>query len=107
MKSKMVKSARRVREWLGALSFRTGVVIAAACVCCYALSFLQMLLPIGVGAKGVLWATFYGLAKACQYTAILILGKEGVARLKSAVRQRGKSSGDVAARGAETSPAQD
>ena len=60
MKSKMVKSARRVREWLGALSFRTGVVIAAACVCCYALSFLQMLLPIGVGAKGsavghILW----------------------------------------------------
>ena len=105
MKSKMVKSARRVREWLGALSFRPP--IAAACVCCYALSFLQMLLPIGVGAKGVLWATFYGLAKACQYTAILILGKEGMARLKSAVRQRGKSSGDVAARGAETSPAED
>ncbi|WP_369683788.1 hypothetical protein [uncultured Bacteroides sp.] len=41
-----------------------------------------MLLPLSVGTKGVLWAVFYGLAKAMQYTGIAILGKAGVARLR-------------------------
>lgn len=33
-------------------------------------------------AKGVLWFVFFGLAKTCQYTAVLILGKAGIERLR-------------------------
>lgn len=76
----------RFKGWLQSLSFRTGAIVALCCLLCYALSFAQMLLPISVAAKGVLWAVFYGLAKACQYTAILILGKAGIARLKALFR---------------------
>ena len=61
--------------------------MAIFCVCCYVLSFAQMLLPISVSAKGVLWAVFYGMAKASQYTALLILGKAGLERLKSVLKR--------------------
>lgn len=77
----------KFKAWLQGLSFGTGVVVALCCVMCYALSFAQMLLPISVAAKGVLWVVFYGLAKACQYTAILILGKAGLAKIKSLLRR--------------------
>jgi len=77
---------QKFRQWLQSLSFRTGLIVALCCVLCYALSFAQMLLPISVAAKGVLLAAFYGLAKACQYTALLILGKAGIARLKAFFR---------------------
>ncbi len=73
----------RFKAWLQGLSFRTGAIVALCCVLCYAISFAQMLLPIPVAAKGVLWAVFYGLAKACQYSALLILGKAGLDRLKA------------------------
>lgn len=75
-----------VRAWLGRLSFRTGVWVAAVCVACYAFSFGQMLLPISLGAKSVLWVVFFGLAKAAQYSAIFILGKEGLRRLRGYFR---------------------
>lgn len=71
-----------IKDWLGALSFRTGVIVALSCVLFYAISFAQMLLPISVAAKGVLWAVFFGLAKAAQYSALLILGTAGVKRIK-------------------------
>ncbi len=77
----------RLKAWLQQLSFRTGVMVAIFCVCCYVLSFAQMLLPISVSAKGVLWAVFYGMAKASQYTALLILGKAGLERLKSVLKR--------------------
>ncbi len=73
------------------MSFRTGVIVAIMCVVCYVLSFAQMLLPIPAVAKGVLWATFYGLAKATQYTAIIILGKAGVARIRTLLRRTDKT----------------
>lgn len=41
-----------------------------------------MLLPISVAAKGIIWTVFFGLAKATQYTALLILGKAGLGRIK-------------------------
>jgi phosphoglycolate phosphatase len=41
-----------------------------------------MLLPLSAVTKGVLWTVFFGLAKACQYAALVILGKAGVERLK-------------------------
>lgn len=80
--------AIRMRRWLSGLSFRTGVIVAAACALCYALSFAQMLLPISVTAKGVLWTIIFGLAKALQYSALLILGKAGVARMRAAFRRK-------------------
>ncbi len=46
-------------KWLGGLSFRSGVAVAVVCVTCYAISFGQMLLPISLGAKGVLWFIFF------------------------------------------------
>ncbi len=58
-------------------------MVAAFCVACYVAAFAQMALPIGATAKVALWAAFYGLAKASQYTAIFILGKEGVRRLRA------------------------
>lgn len=79
---------KAIKEWLGRLSFRTGVVVLAACVVCYVVSFVQMVLPLSVGVKGVLWFVFFGLAKALQYSAILILGKAGIEKLRKTIRRR-------------------
>lgn len=73
----------RVKSWLAGLSFRTGVVVLGVCVLCYVISFAQMLLPISVGAKGVLWFVFFGLAKTAQYSGLLIIGKAGIERIKN------------------------
>lgn len=78
----MAATLRKIRQWLKGLSFRTGLWIAAVAVLCYIVAFAQFALPISVGAKGVLWFVFFGLAKTAQYSALLILGKEGLARLK-------------------------
>lgn len=78
----MKRLFRKTCDYLRSLSFRSGVIVAAVCGVCYAISFAQMLLPIPTMAKGVLWFVFFGLAKACQYTALLILGKAGVERLR-------------------------
>lgn len=80
---------QRVRRWLSALSFRTGVIVLACCVPCYILSFAQMALPISVRAKTILWVVLFGMAKTFQYGGITILGVEGYKRLKQ--RLRGKS----------------
>lgn len=77
-----------LRDRLCSMSFRTGVFVAALCAVCYAVSFAQMLLPLPVAAKGALWVVFFGLAKTFQYSAILILGKEGVVRLKALLRKQ-------------------
>lgn len=79
----MSQAFTQLKQRLGRLSFRTGIIIAAMCVVCYIVSFAQMLLPFSVEAKGVLWVVFFGLAKTFQYTAILILGSAGLARLKA------------------------
>lgn len=78
---------KRLRQWLAGLSFRTGAVVVAVCVACYVISFAQMALPISAAAKVVLWTVFFGLAKAAQYSALLILGKEGVRRLRRRLRR--------------------
>lgn len=72
----------RLKQWLSHLSFRTGLAVLAVCAVCYIVSFAQMALPISTGAKTALWVIFFGLAKTAQYSALLILGKEGVVRLK-------------------------
>ena len=72
----------KIKNWLKSLSFRTGVTVGIICIFCYGSSFAQMILPISVTAKSILWTIFFGLAKATQYTAIIILGKTGIDRLK-------------------------
>lgn len=73
----------KLKQWLSRLSFRTGILLVIACVVCYIVSFAQMLLPISVTAKGVFWIIFFGLAKTFQYSALAVLGAEGVKRVKS------------------------
>ena len=73
----------KVKSWLQSLSFKTGVIVLLCCIPCYILSFAQMLLPISVTAKGILWTILFGLAKTCQYGGLTILGVEGYKRLKS------------------------
>lgn len=72
-----------LKHRLSKLSFRTGVIVLLCCVPLYIISFAQALLPIGTAVKGVLWAVFFGLAKTAQYGGLLILGAEGVKRLKT------------------------
>jgi len=81
MKGKEVLN--KVKAWLSGLSFRTGVIVLLMCIPFYVLSFAQMVLPISVEAKGVLWFILFGLAKTCQYGGLTILGVEGVKRLKA------------------------
>ena len=79
----MLSIIGQVKSFLSRLSFRTGIVLIIACVICYIVSFAQMLLPISVAAKGVLWIVFFGLAKTFQYSALAVLGVEGMKRVKS------------------------
>lgn len=88
MKDKIKKSLLKAKEWLEGLGFRTGLMVGAVCLICYVISFAQMALPISVGLKGILWVIFFGLAKASQYTALLILGKEGVRRLRRMLKKK-------------------
>ena len=75
----------RIKQWLGKLSFRTGVIVLLCCIPCYILSFAQMTLPISVEMKGVLWFILFGMAKTFQYGGITILSVEGVKRFKRLV----------------------
>lgn len=76
-----------IKDFLATLSFRTGVIVLLLCVPFYVLSFAQMLLPISVTAKGVLWTVLFGMAKLFQYSGIVILGAEGVRRLKMILKR--------------------
>jgi len=87
----MKKTLQSAKEWLQSLSFKTGVAVAGFCIIFFILSFRPMLLPISIAVKGTLWAVFYGLAKASQYTAILILGKTGIEKLKKRFGKTSKS----------------
>ena len=71
----------RTKAYLATLSFRTGVWVLVACAIFYVLSFAQMLLPISAAAKGVLWFILFGMAKSAQYTALAIIGADGIRRL--------------------------
>ena len=82
-KDAIIQTFHKVKNWLQSLSFRTGVIVLLCCIPFYILSFAQMLLPISVAAKGVLWTILFGLAKTCQYGGLTILGVEGYKRLKN------------------------
>ena len=77
-----------VKHWLQSLSFRTGVIVLLCCIPFYILSFAQMLLPISVTAKVILWTVLFGLAKTCQYGGLTILGVEGYKRLKDKFKRK-------------------
>ena len=77
-----------VKHWLQSLSFRTGVTVLLCCIPFYILSFAQMLLPISVTAKGILWTVLFGLAKTCQYGGLTILGVEVYKRLKDKFKRK-------------------
>ena len=79
----MLSIIGQARNFLSRLSFRTGIVLIIACVICYIVSFAQMFLPISVATKGVLWVVFFGLAKTFQYSALVVLGAEGLKRVKN------------------------
>ena len=76
------KILQRLKTFLSKLSFRVGVIFLAICILCYIISFAQMALPISATAKFWLWFSFFGLAKATQYTALTIVGINGVQRIK-------------------------
>lgn len=88
----MKRYLAKIKQWLQTLSPRTGAIVLLLCIPCYIISFAQMLLPISVEAKSILWTLFFGLAKTFQYAGITILGAEGYKRLKKcfAKRLRGK-----------------
>lgn len=72
----------KVKQWLSQLSFRTGIILVIICIICYIISFAQVFLPINVVTKGVLWTIFFGLAKTFQYSALIVLGTEGIKLIK-------------------------
>lgn len=83
MLKKLKERMKDFCRWLAGLGFRTGLAVLGACIVFYILSFAQMALPIPVAWKGGLWVVLFGLAKASQYTALIILGKEGIKRIKA------------------------
>lgn len=88
MKGYIIGIFRKIKQWLQSLSFRTGVIVLLSCIPFYILSFAQMLLPISVTAKGILWTVLFGLAKTCQYGGLTILGVEGYKRLKNKFKKK-------------------
>lgn len=88
LKDTVLRLWHRLKNWLQSLSFRTGVIVLLCCIPFYILSFAQMLLPISVTAKGILWTILFGLAKTCQYGGLTILGVEGYKRLKTKLKRK-------------------
>ena len=86
-KAAFIHTFMMLKSWLQSLEFRTGVIVLLCCIPFYILSFAQMLLPISVTAKGVLWAILFGRAKACQYGGLTILGVEVFKRLKNKLKR--------------------
>lgn len=84
----MKEHFRGVRDWLKGLSFKTGLVVLGLAVLCYVVSFAQALLPISLAWKSGLWVAFFGLAKTFQYAGLLIIGKEGIRRLKARFKRK-------------------
>lgn len=82
VKQRMQQILLPVKRWLAGLSFRTGVVVLSSCVVFYALSFAALALPVSAALRGALWFVLFGCAKTAQYGGLLILGVEGVRRVK-------------------------
>jgi hypothetical protein len=90
--SKFRQFLQLLKSRLAQLSFRTGLWVLAGCAVSYLLAFAPLLFPLSLTIKGVLWFIFFGLAKTLQYTALLILGKEGAHRIRDWWRERKRKS---------------
>ena len=88
LKDAIARLWHKLKSCLQSLSFRTGVIVLLCCIPFYILSFAQMLLPISISAKGILWTILFGLAKTCQYGGLTILGVEGYKRLKDKLKRK-------------------
>lgn len=88
MKAYFKSVLQRVKQWLAGLSFRTGVVVLSSCVLFYLLSFAALALPVSAALRGALWFVLFGCAKTAQYGGLLILGVEGVKRVKAFFRKK-------------------
>lgn len=88
MKAYLKSVLQRVKQWLAGLSFRTGVVVLSSCVLFYLLSFAALALPVSAALRGALWFVLFGCAKTAQYGGLLILGVEGVKRVKAFFRKK-------------------
>ena len=86
--SKFKSAIQALGRRFAALPPRIGIICLVLCAIFYAASFLQMLLPISAAAKSVLWVILFGLAKTAQYTAVTILGKEGIRMILRRFRRR-------------------
>lgn len=82
----------RIKNWLKNLSFKTGIIVLCLCIPFYIISFAQIALDLSYSLKGILWVIFFGLAKTFQYAGLLIIGAEGVKKLKSRWAKFHKSS---------------
>ena len=82
MKERLTQLWLPIKRFLQGLSFRTGVMVMLSCVIFYLLSFAVLAMSLSVGLRGALWAIFFGLAKSAQYGGLLILGAEGIKRVK-------------------------
>ncbi|MBP5365998.1 MAG: hypothetical protein J6Y82_08775 [Bacteroidales bacterium] len=92
----------RIKAFLKGLSFRTGVIVLLLCIPCYVLSFVQMTFDfLSPEAKGVWFVVFFGLAKLFQYSGLLILGAEGIRRLKAKFRKKRKNEAEEESSGIE------
>lgn len=77
----------KIKSFLQTLSFRTGVIWMFVCIILYVLSFAILPIEMSVSLKTTLWAALFGMAKFAQYVSLIILGKEGIARLKRALKK--------------------
>lgn len=82
MKEFLYRVLERVKRYLAGLSFRTGVIVLSSCILFYLLSFAALALPVSAALRGALWFVLFGCAKTAQYGGLLILGVEGVKRVK-------------------------
>ena len=73
----------RIKSFFKRLSTRTGVILLIVCILLYLASGIQALLPLEESTKGILFITFFGLAKVFQYSAIAVLGVKGWKKIKA------------------------
>lgn len=79
---------QKIVNWIKGLSTTTGVVLLCLAGLFYVISFAQFGLGYGVGVKAAVWTATFGMAKACQYSGLLIVGKEGVTKMLRKIRKR-------------------
>lgn len=77
---------KQLFDRLRQLSFRTGVIVLLTCIPFYLLVLVQPLLPLSASAKWTVGVTAFILARTFRYAGILIIGKEGLRRIKESWR---------------------